>query len=176
MLTQNIKHQIPSAPGLTDSSATNHDRVAPTANTKPPNTKISWRIKLVKVWLFFFLFFLQSSHISHQAVMSWKQHTLPKLTGQSCKSTPYLRFDEEGWATVHKSSSQNARSDHATLPTVQDKGNKPGQSMSTEEVSCLFVVIVHRNDVWFVCLSVPAPCAGEAERRGRYPRTRLLTL
>lgn len=91
--------------------------------------------------------FLQPSHISRQAVMSLKQHTLPKLTGQSCKSTPYLRFDEEGWATVRKSSSLNTRSDHATLPTVQDKGNKPGQRMSTEVVSCLFVVIVHLNDV-----------------------------
>lgn len=82
--------------------------------------------------------------------MPLKQHTLAKLTGQSCKSTPYLRFDEEGWATIRKSPSLHTRSDHATLPTVQDKGNKPGQRLSTEVVSCLFVVIVHLNDVWFV--------------------------
>lgn len=36
--------------------------------------------------------------------------------------------------------------------------------MSTEALSCLFVVIVHLNDVWFVCVSAVAPCAGEAER------------
>lgn len=149
--------------------------VSPQRQTRNLPIKISWRdkgIKLVKVsvWLY-------NRAIFHRAVGSLKQRTLPKLTGQSCKSTPYLRFDEEGWATVRKSSSLNTRSDHATLPTLQDKGNKPGQIMSTEAVSCLFVVIVHLHDVWFVCFfRLRAVRRGGSAGRGRYPRTRLLTL
>lgn len=138
-------HQIHSAPKLTNSSASNQNRVAPKANTKPPNkNQLTGQRDQTRKSLGLFL---QPSHISHRAVRSLKQRTLPKLTGQSCKSTPYLRFDEEGWATVRKSSSLNTRSDHATLPTVQDKGHKPGQIMSTEAVSCLFVVVVHLHDV-----------------------------